>query len=503
MRIRLGGLRSTLVLTLTGVMLAGVLLISVVVLRITGRLLLDERGRGARVLVEAAVGDLRVDWDASRSATNPVNRRLLEAMVNHLADQPAIAEVLVVDPALTVLASSRPESVGRTIPDSLLAAAVTGGERSVRTVTGPDGIQRLHIHAPIQVRGWTIAAIRAAYKLEGLGQHLDRAQSLILLYILVDVVLLLLIGSYLLDRWIIRPLRQLTKATGRVASGHLTHYVDVRRDDEIGQLSRTFNRMVEHLGDSRAEVESRIEELVEVNRDLRAARHTVLRNEKLASVGTLAAGIAHEVGNPLTAILGYVDILLLNAGDDADRDMLQRIHDQVMRIHGIINELLEYSRPASEEQPNGSLAAATELTASLLRPQPRLRGVEIVTDVPNDLPRVALSEGRLQQIILNLSLNAADAMTDGGALRIEGRVDGDSVRFSVSDDGEGIEPENLNRIFDPFFTSKEPGAGTGLGLAMVDRIIEDHGGTIRAESEVGVGTTFHLRLPIAPTQKKA
>ena len=494
-RRRIGGLRTTLVLTLAGVLAAGMLLIAAVVLQVTGHLVSQEEGRFGQSVLTVAIAQMGPAYDPSLSPTNAANRAALERLTRGLVRLPDVAEVVVVGPSLRPVVTA-PTSPAVLPPDPALGAAVHRGQASRRYGSDAQGRRRVYVYAPLRPGPRSPGAVRLALRPGTLRARVVQAQNLILFYLVFNVVVLLLVGAYLLDRWMIRPVRKLTEATERVSAGHLSAYVDVEGEDALGRLSKAFNTMVDRLALSHAEVERRIVELEALNRELKAVRDTVVRAEKLASVGTLAAGVAHEVGNPLAAILGYVEMLQVSADDEAEQDILRRVHKEVLRINEIIRNLLAYSRPSPEEAC-GSVAAAVEGVVALLRPQPHMREVDIETDVPAGLPAVALSEAKLQQVLLNLCLNAADAMPDGGSLRLGARASetAEGVEVVVADQGEGISSEALARVFDPFFTTKEPGEGTGLGLAIVDRIIQDHGGEIGVRSAPDRGTTFTLFLP--------
>ena len=493
---RIGGPRTTLVLTLAAVLAAGVVLIAFVVVRVTERLATQEEGRFGQAVLDVTLVQLARDYDRSRSPTSPSNQEALERMAQGLSRLADVAEVVIVGASLRPIVTL-PARRGRMPTDPALAGAINRGQRSIRFGQSGDGERRVFVYAPLHPGGRSPGAVRLAMRSGPLGARVAQAQNLILFYLVINVLILLLVGAYLLDRWMVRPVRRLTEATERVATGELTAYVDVQGQDALARLSKSFNRMVDRLAMSRSEVDHRIVELEGVNLELNDARDAMVRAEKLASVGTLAAGVAHEVGNPLAAILGYVEILQGTAQNADDRDMLDRVHKEVLRINDIIRELLAYSRPAPEEAL-GSVAVAIETVVSLIKPQPKMRDVEIQADVMPGLPAVALSEAKLQQVLLNLCLNAADAMPDGGRLTIVARPadEEDLVMVTVADQGMGIAPDKLPRVFDPFFTTKDPGAGTGLGLSIVDRILQDHGGEIRVDSVVGEGTTFTLALPV-------
>jgi signal transduction histidine kinase len=234
---------------------------------------------------------------------------------------------------------------------------------------------------------------------------------------------------------------------------------------------------------------------------LRAGRESLIRSETLAGVGRLAAGVAHEVGNPLAAILGYADLLLGDTSErpiapELRRDILVRVRNETERIHRIIQELLDYARPPGDVVESVAVAKIVEGAVSLVKAQARLREIEVDVALPADLPPVRATSGRLTQVLLNLLLNAADAMGGKGLIRVDARKDGGMVVVGVTDEGPGIPPEARDKIFGLFYTTKDPGQGTGLGLSLSQTIVEGYGGTLRlVDSERGA--RFEVRLPEA------
>jgi signal transduction histidine kinase len=235
---------------------------------------------------------------------------------------------------------------------------------------------------------------------------------------------------------------------------------------------------------------------------LRAAQDHLVRSERLASVGRLAAGLAHEIGNPIAAVMGLEDLLLEGGLSSSEqRDFLLRMKKETERIHRILKDLLAFARPG-EESPkdgggSGSVEAAVHDTVALLMPHQALKDVEIALDVHPDLPEVALSRERLVQVVLNLVLNAADAVGVGGRVRIAAARGGLGVRLSVEDNGPGIDPNVKDRLFEPFVTTKEVGKGTGLGLAVCRGLVESVGGNITLDDSAARGAHFVVELPTA------
>jgi two-component system, NtrC family, sensor kinase len=229
------------------------------------------------------------------------------------------------------------------------------------------------------------------------------------------------------------------------------------------------------------------------------------QSEKLSSIGLLAAGVAHEVNTPLTGVSSYTQMLLgMIPETDPKHALLLKVQKQTERATNIAGNLLNFSRAGNHtEYTEVDVNKILDDTLQLLEPQLRKSRVEIVKNYETDLPGIYANAGKLQQVFTNLILNARDAMFDGGAITLLTRAgDEDSVVIEVSDNGVGIEPENLSKIYDPFFTTKGVGSGTGLGLAVTYGIVQEHSGTIEASSEVGRGTTFRLEFPVADKLKQ-
>jgi two-component system NtrC family sensor kinase len=268
----------------------------------------------------------------------------------------------------------------------------------------------------------------------------------------------------------------------------------------LDQAALAFERAAAALIEERARLAAKVEEMTRVNRALADARESLFRSEKLATVGRLAAGVAHEVGNPLGAISGYTEVARsrLPAGADPDlREALDRIAAAADRIDHTVRGLLDFARPAPLELRPVSAAKALEAAMDLARVQPRLRGVEVTVELPPDLPLVLADERRLCQVFLNLLLNAGDAMEGQGRVEVAGRIESGTLEISVVDTGPGIAPQDLVRLFDPFFTTKDPGEGSGLGLAISHSIVESFGGSIDGGNSGMGGAAFTLRLRLA------
>lgn len=297
---------------------------------------------------------------------------------------------------------------------------------------------------------------------------------------------------------LVRPIELVTRASARVAAGHLDVKLVPRGAKEVAELAQSFNGMAQQLREDRSVLEERLAELEATTAELESAQQEVLRSERLASVGRLSAGVAHEIGNPLAAIAGLVEVARDEDLDADERDeFLGRIQSETERIHKIIRELLDFARtPDEDAAEEADLVEVIEDAVRLVLPQhdsARLRierRLEAVGRVPG-------SADRWTQVVLNLLLNAVDAVDGEGEIIIELREEEGTVFFACSDSGPGIAEEVLEHLFEPFVTTKSSGKGTGLGLAVCQRIVDGVGGTLEAENAPEGGARFCVEVPLA------
>jgi two-component system, NtrC family, sensor kinase len=315
------------------------------------------------------------------------------------------------------------------------------------------------------------------------------------------------VAAVLLVRSVGSPVARLLAAAeslGRGAAGDLP-VLEPPGEAAGHGLSRAavaFERVAAALAAERARLAGKVVELERANGELVRARESLLRAERLATLGRLASGIAHEVGNPLGAITGYVELArdrLRSGGADATDDFLARIGDEALRIDRIVRDLLDLARPAEALLGAVELAAPLEAALRLARVQARFRSVDVAVALPAALPRVVADERRLSQVFLNLLLNAGDAMDGAGRVRIDATVEGGRVAVTVADTGPGIPGADLPRVFEPFFTTKGAGKGTGLGLAISHGIVESFGGELVAANGAPGGARFTIVLRQAGT----
>jgi two-component system NtrC family sensor kinase len=292
--------------------------------------------------------------------------------------------------------------------------------------------------------------------------------------------------SIFISRRLSTPVRALVKASRQVAEGNLDAQVPVRSRDELGTLAGAFNSMA-------AALKARDDQLKEF------ARRKVMESERLAVVGQLAADVAHELNNPMQGIVTYSHLLLERLpADDERRGSVEKIATQANRCTTIVRALLDFSRPKKPEKRLASPCAIIDECFSLVEDRALFHNIEVVRDYAACIPEVVVDPAQMQQVFMNLIINAAEAMGGVGRLSVTARFEAarEAIQITFRDSGHGISEEDMGRIFDPFFTTKEVGHGTGLGLAISFGIVKEHGGTITVDSEVGVGTAFTIELPI-------
>ena len=359
--------------------------------------------------------------------------------------------------------------------------------------------ERLCAFAKIGLVGWGLVMTQAR---DEAWAQVRSARIVTLTWTGVSI-LALLISGLLFTRRITAKLNRLAHGAQSLSKGDLDARVPVGSKDELGLLAQTFNRMGEDLKASRAEIDAWNRELTERveqrTRELELAHRRLLETSKLAAIGQLGAGVAHEVNNPLVGILGHAQLLLLRTKDDEKaHKALSKIEAAAKRCRDVIQNLLRFSeQDADPEHQACDLNQVIEDAFSLTEQRLLAQQVEVVWELAPDLPRVLGASRQLMQVFLNLFSNARTAMENGGTLTVASRVGEDQlIEIEVIDTGRGIEPENLERIFEPFFTTKDVWTNTGMGLSVVYRIVSDHGGRIEVTSELEKGSRVRVLLPL-------
>ena len=316
-------------------------------------------------------------------------------------------------------------------------------------------------------------------------------------------VFLVLLLSFFITTGIIRPLREMVWATRKIAEGDLSLELPISSKDEIGQLAESFNHMLIRLKQARQELEDygrTLEEKVEQrSQQLKKIQAQLMQSEKLASLGRLASGVAHEINSPLTGILTFSHLMMRKLKDNPELQReLELIVRETTRVSTIVRGLLDFARESKPQKRPCNINDLILHTLSLVEHQSVFHDIRIVKNLDPQLAMALLDANQIQQVFMNILLNAADAMPAGGTLTITTIMlpEDSFVQVRFADTGTGIPEKDLHRIFDPFFTTKADKRGTGLGLAVSYGIIERHRGHIEVQSEEGKGTTFTIKLPL-------
>ncbi len=335
--------------------------------------------------------------------------------------------------------------------------------------------------------------------------YIDITERVMMTFTIMAIlsVILLLVILYFATTKITNPLKKMVIATQVISKGDLAHRVKVNSKDEIGYLAESFNRMTVNLetaNEKLIEWGKTLEKKVEERTiELREMQAHLIQSEKLASLGKLAAGIAHEINNPLGGILIYSNLLLEDTGEKSPYyENLKKIVKETSRCKNIVRGLLEFARPKEPEMSLININEIVESSLSIMERQTLFQNIKIKKTYASDLPKIVADSAQLQQVFVNIILNAAEAMDGKGLLTLRTSLneDGSYMEVQFSDTGHGIKEEDKKRLFEPFFSTKEVGKGTGLGLAISYSIIQKHKGTIEVDSQIGKGSTFTIRLPV-------
>lgn len=316
----------------------------------------------------------------------------------------------------------------------------------------------------------------------------DIRQETILTFIAITIAgaLVALVVSYFIAQRISVPIFQLVNASKAVESGDLDAKVEIDTNDELEYLADSFNAMAQAL-------KRRDEQLKEF------ATQKIMASERLALIGQLSANVAHELNNPLTGIVTYSHLILeKTACDDPNKNSIEKIVGQATRCRDIIRGLLDFSRQRKPDKTFTNINTVMDQCLSFVENQALFMNIQINKDFQEDLPMIVIDPSQIERVIMNMIINAAEAMDGNGELFLATRIDrsSDFIELEFSDTGQGISEENIDKIFDPFFTTKDVGHGTGLGLAISYGVVKAHKGTISVISELGKGTTFIVRLPV-------
>jgi len=462
------------------------------------------------------------------------NREGLYHSIATMADEPGMVRVRIFDREGNISYSSDPSEVGHAVDKSAEACyGCHAQSQSLEHLNRPDrfriyrdasGQRILGVITPIENQPSCSNAVchahPASQKILGvLDTNLSLAKTdaqlaqsswRMLAYTMFALLDISLLTWLFVWRLVGQPLKHLKDGTSELAGGNLGYQLEVDSTDEAGELASSFNRMSLQLRAANEEIvawaktlEDRVDQKT---RELKRAHEHVLHVEKMATIGKMAAVVAHEINNPLSGILTYAKLLKkwIQRGEaetskkkDAEQ-CLDLIADESRRCGDLVKNLLTFSHTSPMNVQTTDLNTVVDRSVRLVAHQLELNGVELHLDLPSNLPAIQCDPGQIEQVLLALIMNAIDAMPRGGNLWVSTRMgdESDELAIEVRDDGSGIPPEILPHIFEPFLTTKETGKSVGLGLAVSQNIIEGHRGRVDVHSEVGKGTTLTVTLPV-------
>ncbi len=452
-------------------------------------------------------------------------------IITDMAHEPGMVRIRIINDQGRISFSSDPSETNKLVDDHMnvhdnlpigeARFQVSGKAQSFRTYRLPNGERALGVINPIEnspacssaechahpAEVKTLGVLDTNISLAGTEQSVAESTHKMLLYTILAVLGVAVLTTAFV-RWMLQgPLTALTVGTHRLGSGDLGYQIKVHSRGEFEDLANSFNTMSRQLREAQQEInawtrtlEARVDEKT---RQLKGAQDEMLRVERMASIGKLAAVVAHEINNPLAGILTYAKLLKkrLTRGGDGNQEniaMLDLVESESRRCGEIVKNMMTFARPTSMNREPADLNAIIDRCLRLVQHQLKLKNIELHQQLDQEIPQVRCDPGQIEQVILALVMNAIDAMPNGGNLTLASRILADSadVQVEVRDDGVGMPKEVLANMFEPFFTTKEHGRGLGLGLAISRNIVERHQGKIAIVSEPSHGTTFTITLPV-------
>jgi signal transduction histidine kinase len=540
-------LRTKVVLSLTFLMASAMLLIGMVMLKVSQRDLVQAKVEQG-LLLKGSLEQLLTS-PLNSSGNNIDLSKNSELLAGFQAGTPGVTtpwEITVADRRGLVLYPKIGKEAVDQKPLPELQRVMRLGLESVSFSPSPKSFwqqlpEKIILAAPLARDRKVIGALRLEASLADVRLSLGRSQKLLLFYIVLDILILVVFGTYMFSKLVVKPVQQLVQTAEGFQEGDKIPDVSAGEQNELGKLAQALNAMLQRLAENKDELRQHVISLEQTNLELKRAQQEVIFSEKLASVGRLAAGIAHEIGNPIGIVLGYLELLQRKDIDETERlELIDRMSTEIQRINQTIRQLLDFSRPGPGERQVIPVHPLIRETLAVLNHQFRKQEIEVVLELKAESDTVFAKADQLKQVFLNLMVNAADAMEatnerpQGGQLRvhtrsfageslvkkdvgskplrrstdpiatdfsylrrIHGTTEDRWIEIQFADTGVGITQEDQERVFDPFFTTKEAGKGTGLGLSVSIQIIETLGGRMELNSRSGEETKVSILLPVS------
>jgi two-component system NtrC family sensor kinase len=466
------------------------------------------RGNSEALVKQAADRVANLMLRSTRYAMLQDDRNALVNIVQELGSEPGIQRIRIYNRNGRITLSTDPREINSADvptpgPERVRIFRDAAGDRVLAVVrpieNSPDcSSAACHVHPASQK---TLGMIDADLSLAQADAQIRRQQASLRWFLAGAIVFGCLAAVLFMWVFVYRPVKELIRGTHRVADGDLDYRLPVRSDDELGDLAASFNKMTAEVAGVQAHIE---EQVRRKTAELERIHKTLLSSEKMASIGKLAATVAHEINTPLFGILTYARLVLRELlkhdlpGRDELAEQLQTIERESKRCGELVKNLLTFSRQAPSHREPNDLNTIVHRAALLVKHKLDMQSIDLRENLSSDLPPVECDANQIQQVVLVLMVNASEAMPKGGSLDVGTGLDGagEQAWVRIQDSGSGIPEDVLPRIFDPFFTTKEDQNRTGLGLAVAHSIVEQHAGDISVRSAPGEGTEFTVRLPV-------
>lgn len=523
----LTSLTNKLIFTIGLLMTLGGLLSAYFYLRYQENLMIKNLVTQVEIFSELIRGGLRYGMLSSQ-------REVIEQTINSVKDAEGVRVIRIFDTSGRIFYSSSQEEVGRIIDKNMEGDCtichgkddfrLKGKERRCwRIGRLPSGERVINFIKPIMNEPACYTAschrhsktisvigfIETSFSTASVDSLIQKNRINTIIYGVSFIALISVVLCFILWNFVTKPLSLLEEGMRNIGKGNLDHRINIKTRDEMGLLAETFNAMAKELKDSRHKLEQWTkcleEEVEKKTLEIKKAQEQLMNAEKLASLGRMAAGFAHELNSPLTGIITFAHLIMkrLPETDKENREDLQVIIEQAERCSRIIKGLLGFSRKTGYEKTLTDINSLIERTVAMVQNQARFHNIEFKINLERKIPQITVDAHQMEQVFLNLLINAADAMNERGTIMISSRLIKDSedpskeqIELEFTDTGPGIPEEYLSKIFEPFFTTKPPGKGTGLGLSVSYGIIKRHGGSIFVKSSPGKGASFFIRLPV-------
>ena len=421
-------------------------------------------------------------------------REEIQRLLQDVGKYEGIITIKIFDETGRIVFCSNPQFIGQKI--GLHHTDIFKEENIHGTLDFTEGHEEFHLVTPIKnknechrchgVEKEFMGALDLDISLASMRKAVATNRNVMISFAILTILVVSLVISLFTMKFVSHPVTHLIGTMQEVEKGNLDRRVNLATNDELGMLGESFNSMISKLDEAKKELQVLHES-------------ELARADRLASIGELASGIAHEIKNPLAGIGAAIQVISEGiAKDDPQKEVLDEIMKQIERLNKTIKDFLAYARPTEPRMAIYDITDVAKKAVFLIRKQAENQKVTIEENYKYNIPGLLIDPEQVQQVMVNIMLNAVQAMPEGGRLIISAKAEPKFVELSVTDTGKGIPKDNLAKIFTPFYTTKHQ--GTGLGLSISNRIIEKHNGSIRVESEVGRGTTFNIRLPIKDVQ---